>query len=330
MTDDATGWESFLAHVRDAPLAADQDASRELGGFAADWLAAAEPFPTALPARHGADALEPCLTLLRAYQRLNRALSEVLYHRSYHEDTTLLTSDFGDWAVGSLARETYLDLEVAVTTLLGGLDLQAISVLRQMAELSWRALVLAGDPGVADEWWEAIVASAGSSAERRRLDKRLWAQHFRPAQLLRHVAEIEARLDGLTDEAAEYHVSNTIRSLGRIYTLLSGTTHGGPDLVYASVVRGGGKLPEDPFEALGEPTDLGRSLVRAALHLQYRFWRYFPRAAFPSAEGSTPARPSAETNDADAEEAALLLAIRAVDLVVVTKYADYVSGDTGL
>jgi hypothetical protein len=329
MTEQLTQWDGFLALVRATPLVEDLDTGRALASLAADWLAPSDPFPASpSPAAQDASTFEPYVTLLRAYQRLNRALSQVLYERSYHEDANLLASEFGDWAVGSLARESYLDLELAAAALLGGSDLQAMCLLRQMAELSWRALVLAGEPAVADEWWETLLVST-ETGERHKLDKRLWAKHFRPAQLLRGVAVIEARLDGRTGEAAGEHEREAIAHLGAIYTLLSGTAHGGTDLVYASAVRGrGGRLPADPFELLGEPTELGLRLVRAALYLQYRFWHYFQRAAFPpSAPGEGPVAlvPPPRCPDAaqDPEESSLLLAMRAVDLVVERHFGEY-------
>ncbi len=298
-------WEQLLERVMAAP---------ELGDGVAELLAAPDDVSLPLAVDEASEAFEPYMSLLRVYQRLDRALSEVLYRRAYNEEPPLLGSDFGDWAVGSLAREAYLDLRLAATAFVSGLDLQAMCLLRQMAELLWRALIVVGDPHVADEWWESVVASA-ETGERARIEKRLWSRHFRPAQQIERVGEIEARLDGLSAEAAEDHERKAIVTLSGIYSLLSGTTHGGSDLVYASVTRGTGRLSEDPFERLGVPNELGETAVRASLHLQWRFWHYFPRAAF------------AEATPPDTGLGALLRAAPALNDLLLRHYGEHMRGD---
>lgn len=315
MSDRVSPWEELLDQLR-YERTQDEIAGRGSGAFAAEWLATRDELSLSLPREHDTQAFEPYLSLLRIFGRLNRGLSELLYRRSYLEQAPLLGSDFGDWAVGSLAREAYLDLRLAGSAFYNGLDLQAMCLLRQMAELAWRALIVAGDPSVADEWWASIVASA-ESGERDKLEKGLWQRHFRPAALLRHVTDIEARIDGLEGGAAEAQKREVIGRKAAIYSMLSGTAHGGTELVYASVVRGTGpKLPEDPFTSLGTPTDLGRELVSGALYLQARFWRYFPRAAFPEV--------AAEPVSPETPEGALVLVAHAVERFVERRYASYV------
>lgn len=299
----SASWEQLLAYVR-------EDA--DLGDPIAERLEGADGFTVRLPEQAESSAeFEPFLSLLRVYQRLDRALSEVLYRRSYNEEPPLMRSDFGDWAVGSLAREAYLDLHLAGAAFAGGLDLQAMCLLRQMAELVWRALVVVADPEVADEWWASVLASTGTG-ERVRIEKQLWAKHFRPAKQIEDVGRIEARLLGLDPRSAEVYAKQAIRELSDIYSLLSGATHGGTDLVYASVTRGRVFLPEDPFESLGEPTELGKRLMRAALYLQGRFWRYFPLAAGFPLPGL-----------GDSPDAALLAAAPALNALLRSRYAAY-------
>lgn len=319
MSDLVSRWEELLDELRQQRTGQDPARTREVSAFAADWLAAGEDVALSPPppGDRAGDAFEPYLSLLRIFGRLDRALSDMLYRRTYAEEPALLGSEFGDWAVGSLARETYLDLQMAALAFYNGLDLQAMCLLRQMSELSWRALIVAAEPEVADEWWESIVGGTESS-ERTRLEKRLWQRHFRPAAMLRHIAEIEARLEGAEGEAAEALKRETIARESAIYTLLSGTTHGGAELVFASAVRGTGtRLPVDPFARIGQPTDLGTQIVTAALHLQTRFWRYFPLAAFPDAlDEDVPPKTA---------EGALALAACAVVRLADTHYPGFVT-----
>lgn len=306
MTHIGPEWEALLARVRlEAAGAEGHD-----GTAVAEWLGAPDGFELPAPRSEAAAAFEPYMSLLHAYQRLNRSLSEALYRRSYDEGAPLLSSDFGDWAVGSLVREAYLDLHLASAAFWAGLDIQVMCLLRQMAELTWRALIVAAEPRVADEWWQTSVAGAGAG-KRADLDKHLWARHFRPARQIKLVGDIEARLDGLCANRADEHARETIGTLSRIYKLLSGPAHGGSELVYTSVMRGaGGWMVEDPFSRLGEPTDLGLTLLAAALNLQARFWRYFPRAAF---------RPAPSLSS---EEATLVRAAEAVNAVVERDYRE--------
>lgn len=295
--------ERFLAHIR---AAGGEDVARR--------LAAPDPLDCATDPAQLA-AVGPSLTLLAAYARLHRRLSEVLYRRSYAEREPLLARDFADWAVGSLSREAYLSLHLVGVACASGLDIQAMSLVRQVAEFDWRALLLVADPEVARLWWDSLAGAGGKRAQQI-AERQLYREVFFPAELMRRVARAEAELDGLSGEAAEEAARATDRVLEHVYyKLLSGSAHGGSDVIYTSIMRGDAEPPLDPLARLGRPSELGVSLLRVALFLEDDFWRRFPRAAF----GGT-VSPAAEGAEADPSAVELFRAVGAMNRVVSDEY----------
>ena len=272
-------------------------------------------------ATRATEAFEPYLSLLRLFGRLNRGLSDLLYRRSYEELPPLLGSDFGDWAVGSLARETYLDLRMAGSAFYNGLDLQAMCLLRQMA--GTRVARARSSP--ANPRWPTSGGRRSSRAPRAASARSSRSGCGSATSDPRRCCATSPRSRRASTEPRARRRETLKREIiGRksaIYSLLSGTAHGGTELVYASVVRGNGtraaRGPVRPPRPADRPRP--RNSSAAALYLQQALLALLPaRRASPAASANSRCRRRRP-------RAGLVMTACAVERLLETHYSGYIA-----
>ncbi len=273
--------------------------------FLMTWLLDDVESDRAIPVS-GVDHFEPFLMLLRAYQRLNRAASQILLRYTLSGAVPVLGSEFADTTVASLLREAYLDVDVAVDLALHGMDVQTATIMRHLLDVYWKAMVLVNEPSHASK--VADVAFADSYSAHKRAAAKHWSS-LNPGALLSEVVRIEVELDGVEESEKEEARSSRLAELKRLYyDWLSNVAHGSGFMVALSTYRSqtgrAEDAPPDPFAAIGQPTARGARDLSLLLSTVFRFWNYFPRILMPATtEGELmgflpPASPGIDTESA--------------------------------
>lgn len=275
--------DRMIEECRDSLALLRRDKSLITAEALGEWLFDHEESDRTIPDT-GTDDLEPYLTFLRAYQRLNRSASQLLLQREILGLPPILKSPFADTAVASLIREAYLDVDVSVVLALSGLDVQTATIIRHLLDVYWRAMVLSKDPSKASKM--ADVAFADSYSAHKRASAKDW-NSLNPAALLAEVVRIEVDLDGFeAEEERTGEIAVRVARMKRLYyDWLSNVAHGSGFMVTLSTLRISNRIdgaPIDPFDALGRPTARGIADLSLLLSIVCRFWDYFPRIFMPS------------------------------------------------
>jgi hypothetical protein len=313
-------WEEQLVRELALSLSDTESPEQALAGARAlkAWLLDDAESDRAIPT--GLDALEPFLTLLRAYQRLNRSASQLLLARGYAGAPPVLQSEFADTTVASLLREAYLDIDVAVDLAIHGMDVQTATIMRHLLDVNWKAMVLVRQPSHAAKL--ADVAFADSYSSHKKAAAKHWSS-LNPGALLSEVVRIEVDLDGVEASEREEAISSRMSELKRLYyDWLSNVAHGSGFMVTLSTFRSAtgrtADAPPDPFAAIGQPTARGARDVSLLLSTAWRFWNYFPRILMPAEqEGEAIGRMPAASTSLDAEGEAMRLAVHALNVTMV-------------